>query len=92
MLSVMERVKSPFLLAMLSGLVREYQQRDQYLDTGLDRIYNINVRAASSKYNTRLTRVSPKYFVSILDKFLNDFHQIMQTVFAQTQRVTAQSL
>jgi len=80
------------LLAMLSGLVREYQRRDQYLDVGLDRIHNIDVRAASSKDNTRLIRVSPKCFVAMLDIFPNDVHQITQTILARTQRVTIQTL
>ena len=69
---------------MLSGLVREYQLRGQYKDVALDRIYTIDVRAVSSKDNTRLIRVSLKCFVAMLDKFPLDVYQITQTILART--------
>jgi len=80
------------LLAMLSGLVREYQRTDQYTDVTLDRIQTIDVRAVSSKDNTRLIHVSSKCFVAMLDKFPHDVYQITQTILARTQRVTIQTL
>jgi len=80
------------LLAMLSGLVREYQRTDQYIDVALDRIQTIDVRAVSSKDNTRLIHVSSKCFVAMLNKFPHDVYQIAQTILARTQRVTIQTL
>lgn len=51
-----------------------------------------NVRAIVSAPNTRLMRIPSRCFVSILERFPQDVHQICQTIVARLQRVTIQTL
>lgn len=86
-------------LAMLSGLIRQYQHREDQKKIsstrdklGLEGIHATNVHAVSLEDNTRLIRISPTVFLSMLDTFPHEVSQIVHTILARTQRVTIQTL
>ena len=80
-------------LAMLSDLVKWYRQREGF-DTKQQpsSTHPVQVKAVTAENNTRLICVPSSAFLSILDKFPHEVHQVAQTVFGRTQRVTMQTL
>jgi CRP-like cAMP-binding protein len=80
-------------LAMISDLVRLYQQEKNDADMGTPRsIHPVRVNAHTSTPNTRLICVPSHAFLSVLKKFPHEVHQLTQTILGRTQRVTLQTL
>jgi CRP-like cAMP-binding protein len=87
------------MLTLVTSLVHEYI-RKKGDDDGKESLgYNpqmipsgIEIRAIISSKNTRLLRIPPRCFVTILNKFPKDVHIICQTIIARLQRVTIQTL
>ena len=92
------------LLSIITSLVREYELRDTLLNpltllggrftNTKQRIipHGLNVHAVTSASNTRLLRIPSRCFVTILEKYPQDVHNICQTIMARLQRVTIQTL
>ena len=74
------------LLSALSGLIEAY---DGIKGVALNKV---NVRATTLEKNTRLIRIPPRAFVTMLESYPHDVHQIAQTILARCQRVTVPSL
>lgn len=88
------------MLTLVTSLVHEYIRKKGDDDGGNESLgYNprmipsgIEIRAIISSKNTRLLRIPPRCFVTILNKFPKDVHIICQTIIARLQRVTIQTL
>ncbi len=79
-------------LAMLSDLIRWYQERNGIKDKSSMSTHPVRVNAYTTEKNTRLICVPSVSFLSILEKFPHEVHQIAQTILARTQRVTMLTL
>lgn len=79
-------------LAMLSDLICWYQERNGIKDQSSMSTHPVRVNAYTTEKNTRLICVPSVSFLSILDKFPHEVHQIAQTILARTQRVTMLTL
>jgi CRP-like cAMP-binding protein len=79
-------------LAMLSDLIRWYQERNGIKDKSSMSNHPVRVNAYTTEKNTRLVCVPSVSFLSILEKFPHEVHQIAQTILARTQRVTMLTL
>lgn len=77
------------LLSALSGLIEEYHASQGKTNVNFQKI---QVRATTSEDNTRLIRIPPNAFVSMLQISPHDVYQVTQTIFARCQRVTIQTL
>ncbi len=76
-------------LAIVSDLVRHFQNVDA--EEG-QCIHPVVVKARTSQPNTRILCVPSISYLTVLEKFPHEVHQLTQTILSRTQRVTMQTL
>lgn len=85
------------LLALLSALVSAQKKRDDHDTTETTckeepLAIASGVSAVATAQHTRLIRIPPTCFATILEKFPSDVYRVAQTILCRTQRVTLQTL
>jgi len=79
-------------LAMLSDLIQWHQEKyGTFVNTQIN-THPVRVTAYTVESNTRLVYIPSSSFLSILEKFPDEVHQIAQTILGRIQRVTTQTL
>ena len=80
------------LLALLSALVLAQNAQDDPESCNESLAIASGVSAVATIENTRLIRIPPTCFATILEKHPSDVYRVAQTIICRTQRVTLQTL